>query len=100
MKHAKQKHTPGPWYIEGTSVFTKQNAFYVAETGHPNRSYVKGPAECEANARLIAAAPELLEVLEMLEKIKDEKLSTDSAMLFGPIWSMAERAIAKARGES
>ena len=57
------KHTPGPWRVQGTRIeygpFVAGDGFVVAkvfrdpsETGTPN--------EWEANARLIAAAPDLL----------------------------------------
>lgn len=52
------KHTKGPWEAEQCAIHTPN--FIVA--------YVDGPAnnikEAQANARLIASAPELLEALE------------------------------------
>jgi len=47
----------------------------------------------EANARLIAAAPELLKVLEIVEPIIDEVMASVEP------GRMARAAIAKARGE-
>jgi hypothetical protein len=65
------KHTPGPWTIHRHSSTSVQGSrgFVVANTGGwlttslDIESVVK---EQEANARLIAAAPELLEALEKL----------------------------------
>lgn len=69
-------HSPGPWFVEGTSVYS------LDETGSVNRFYaglqggyavagtraVKGdktsPEEMAANARLISAAPDLLASLQ------------------------------------
>jgi hypothetical protein len=55
------QHTPGPWTLnfDGTGAFREQDQPYVfvAALGRPL-------AERKANARLIAAAPELLEALE------------------------------------
>lgn len=68
------KHTPGPWARDtGSGVgcdVRAQNGRKVAATwginnGDPNRPAYR--AECDANARLIAAAPELLDLLSALE---------------------------------
>lgn len=60
MTALRSPHTPGPWevYCDGFSV--------AAEDGHIVSTYVEGNTddECSANARLIAAAPELLEALQ------------------------------------
>jgi len=66
------KHTPGPWAIGGELISHNDIEIatvmhcYADKTGKPiNRnSPVLGAAD--ANARLIAAAPELLEGLEKL----------------------------------
>ena len=55
------KHTPGPWEMRGPcasgrySVIHNGPLFYVGDAGEPG--------DGEANARLAAAAPELLEAL-------------------------------------
>jgi hypothetical protein len=67
MEATKEKHatfTPGPWYAHGTRISTWETQdeieFHgdevIAETGF------------DANARLIAAAPELLEQCREFEK--------------------------------
>lgn len=62
------KHTPGPWIIE-----KRVNTFsFVINSDNPRKCIADswdintGPIETEANARLIAAAPELLEALKDL----------------------------------
>ena len=50
------KHTPGPWRCEGSSVW-RENGL---DMDQPSLATTHGPF-AEANARLIAAAPELLE---------------------------------------
>jgi hypothetical protein len=75
-KHAT--HTPGPWHysevIRGRDQYYRQIRadFKIAEV-HACHSGVagtkKGRAEDEANARLIAAAPELLEQCKLFEKV-------------------------------
>lgn len=78
MEATKEKHathTPGPWHysevIRGRDQYYRQIRadFKIAEV-HACHSGVagtkKGRAEDEANARLIAAAPEMYEVLQEL----------------------------------
>jgi hypothetical protein len=64
MKTAsKTKHTPGPWTI--TNQCTAENIFYIGcRSGSLGSAYNKAGGEGEANARLIAAAPNLLECLK------------------------------------
>ena len=76
MEQSKSKHTPGPWTLtfDGTGILalSKKGTFIkVAESltvqlvdGTGDHSLT--PAKVAANARLIAAAPELLEALEVL----------------------------------
>lgn len=57
-------HTPGPWATavvvkDFVSVIDEKNGQYIADVYY--RSDDDGNNETEANARLIAAAPELLE---------------------------------------
>lgn len=76
---SKPKHTPGPWAVEskivgnpsgleGTQVVTKDYNYLVAQcpTDPVNGMHVS-VAKAEANARLIAAAPELLEALRIAQ---------------------------------
>lgn len=58
------KHTPGPWMVgHFNDVRTRDGYRSLANVS----SYFELPAE--ANARLIAAAPELLEALEAFKAI-------------------------------
>lgn len=68
-------HTPGPWYIDRTGEHYGQRPYGIraGERGLTRRNIVNwggfaAPAspETEANARLIAAAPDLLEALTRL----------------------------------
>jgi hypothetical protein len=67
------KHTPGPWHIyqggnigdDGFTIAPVGEGGYVAEFWPPIRSERKQP-EMFANARLIAAAPDLLEACKRL----------------------------------
>ena len=92
------KHTPGPWFVDHKSPFLVWagddiDGRHIAHIGPANdtpRFDVDGP-----NARLIAAAPDLLEALEYcLDCLGDEfALPSDCQ-------STARAAIARARGEA
>lgn len=60
------KHTPGPWKLEIIHLSTGRNRHVRASSPSRGVAEVWGPdedKESDANARLIAAAPELLEAL-------------------------------------
>jgi hypothetical protein len=91
------KHTPGPvWtahdkrpHCHGFSIFAGNE--FVAFVGDSD-----GRTDCASNARLIAAAPELLEALkDLLEWFDDESRSPRPAPL-----KKARAAIAKAEGNN
>ena len=111
------KHTPGPWHAEDWSLDDGPNTFTVAahepETLSPDQSSIwpngirkikiadteEGDGDRIANARLIAAAPDLLEVL------KEATLALEGLAkgegIFKPIEqtiTLAIAAIAKAEG--
>lgn len=64
------KHTPGPWYFDTNENYASKFRVYT-ETGGANVIWVDPDQESiedgEANARLIAAAPELLKQLEYVK---------------------------------
>lgn len=106
MTNQKQKHnpspkvksTPGPWgcYIEeaGRDHLAAKSA-YVINSESENR-YPKH-YENQANARLIAAAPELLEALQdIINQYGDEP--TNFPCSFQTFIRMAQQAVAKAGG--
>lgn len=75
------KHTPGPWHVATKRIFGKAsvhdvNDGTVAATRIGNRKgYAHTEAEDQANARLIAAAPDLLEHCETLVAALNRRLS-------------------------
>ena len=91
------QHTPGPWTCriddEGFNVF--QDA-----PKHPGNGdhimCIAGNDESEANARLIAAAPELLEALKSMHGILKVAAEGSKNGLHIHAIAMAETAIAKA----
>jgi hypothetical protein len=80
-------HTPGPWQVRDNRVEFGSDGYTVAVV-------TKGCPEFEGNARLIAAAPELLAALERLLGIAWSvgSLAWDDAV------AQARLALARAKG--
>lgn len=55
-----QGHTPGPWEVRLSSGSDGRFISIIGETWPLAHVYTNEIVECEANARLIAAAPDLL----------------------------------------
>lgn len=103
------KHTPGPWELQ-RPLFGEQHIYVHSENTVNGRKALSGrqhicvvPYEGKkgavayhemfnANAHLIAAAPELLEALQFVMTASGEQLST--------AFEQAQAAIAKATGET
>jgi len=85
--------TPGPWEVIGRSIFQKDE---VGGRGVLHGASVKGASEeeIEANIRLIAAAPELLEALENILNVHAYTGFVDQEVM-----EQAEEIIRKAKGE-
>jgi hypothetical protein len=61
------KHTPEPWVVNGSAIETDYASDNVA-IAHIYDTDENGPNEYVANAKLIAAAPDLLEACEAVIK--------------------------------
>ncbi len=60
-------HTPGPWIEEGGSVFTEAGRLPIANMERDtNKAQGIPPVERDQNAKLIAAAPEMLAAIDGL----------------------------------
>lgn len=94
------KHTPGPWNCmrasaAGREIITSEvSPVDVCVLSHFNKS----AAEIDANARLIAAAPDLLEALENLLCLYKMGKPNHFGDNLQPVID-AKAAIAKATGE-
>lgn len=90
------KHTPGPWKLatrkEGWVVKTRDGCVLAGVSQFPPPAEMA--PQCEFNARLIAAAPELLEALK---KARRFVLSSNDPV--GLELIEIDSAIAKATGE-
>ena len=98
-------HTPGPWFILGLSVSTiaDKNGAVVAELpALKAQAEIMDQAARIANARLIAAAPDLLAALSGLVDVQPESetLEHDLNGCDGCALCSARQAIAKAKGEA
>ena len=82
------KHTPGPWNVRASNEYA--GCYFVGSPSH----IPPWPDEPEsiATVRLIRAAPEMLEALEVIEALGVGGINIQ-------IRDMARAAIAKARGE-
>lgn len=65
---SESKHTPGPWEVMGGVVVTRSENGQLIDVSDccTGAASVKDPFTIAANARLIAAAPDLLKVLRMV----------------------------------
>lgn len=112
------KHTPGPWVAYGLE---SRSPYVCADEGRQwgnqeicnlfndvtpvdsvSGQWLEPLPNAAANARLIAAAPELLDALTALMKRAASDAETYTADDSAPIWAFisdAADAIAKARGE-
>jgi hypothetical protein len=110
----KSKHTPGPWYfnvggwcVDQGGIWTSDQddiAYLNYEVCGPDDDGFADPFAATANAHLIAAAPDLLEALELVVMEEDwYDASRDGMDWKGPppVWLRRVRAaIAKAKGET
>lgn len=105
------KHTPGPWRVEEGTTLIWGNCNQDDQTNYglgypiaecrltPTASWAKGPStyeEADANACLIAAAPEMLEALKSL--VDDLSHFTDVSESIFHSLDLADAVIAKAEG--
>lgn len=113
---AKEAHTPGPWGVDGPKPMSIEcrvhrivnpamfPAAFVPAWDRPGDGEEDGTIEAIANARLIAAAPELLEALADLQQHVIRHACTwdhaPNASHHHPVWVKVADAIAKARGEA
>ena len=100
-------HTPGPWRIEGGAVYVAPRDEFsfigekIAVVAYPHDGWVEGEngdmshPEAEANARLLRAAPDLLDALrEIAQQSLGVRARPD--LTLGEINDIARAAIARA----
>ena len=94
-----KKFTPGPWTATYDSqlqaaieIYSTEDRIIVAVL--PDRGTIEAMSEIEANANLIAAAPDMYEALETIERVAGIGMMEDD-----PARVKARDALRKARGE-
>lgn len=108
---SNSKHTPGPWKVfNGTDIFPDDvdldGTRHIADFSMAGSQFISGD-EKRANARLSAAAPDLLEALYATRKIVAEAASVgfnytdgDWAVRLYVNQALLSAAIAKAEGRT
>ena len=99
------KHTRRPWRIVdeiGGDLYVRDDGGVIAFCAKPMRwegqddRYTSEMAECHANARLIAATPDLLAALEQLL----DDMGEDGLSVCQDAKDQARAALSKAKGET
>jgi len=98
--------TKGPWKVEASSLNKSgvPHSYYIIDSSDEWNAVASTFANANLpNARLIAAAPDLLEALETLVNLDDNYGPFGGEMyqdMIESVWDKARAAIAKARGQS
>jgi len=93
------KHTKGPWHCRASK---NEDVTDICANNKFITNIVTQYEDEKANARLIAAAPDMYEALEkvLLAHDYDGAMTLGNAALSPTIRKMVERTIEKARGQS
>ena len=87
-----EKHTQGPWKVAPDFSIVSEHAYYkIAEIVAGDRE-----GECEANASLIAASPDLLKAAQ---DVLSHKRGEDDWLILSIHCRALEDAVKKATGE-
>lgn len=98
------KHTPGPWYMSeeyGLHVYSPAEKMQIADillcdASDPEPYATADEKTAKANARLIAAAPDLLAALRDMVRFVGTDAGRVLSMIPEDTWYAAHHAIAKA----
>jgi hypothetical protein len=93
-----RKHTEGPWKVDGKTelCITDDISRFIGSASimGSDNNYAEAYEEAKANARLMAAAPDLLDALEAMIDSGEIAHCCSS-----PLVILAKKAIDKAKGE-
>ena len=101
MANENLKHTPGPWKVDEISSPPHDRGVFGMDGMIVAKIYLPlnfNKQQADANACLIAAAPEILEALERLVTEHKSALYSSLEKRIAN-WQIAEAAIRKARGQ-
>ena len=90
---SETKFTPGPWFVKRQNPSPTTGEWMIAGSKPGYLAEIRdcGSGDVQANAHLIAAAPDLYAALEEVIRISDRKHDA---------WDKAKAALVKARGEA
>ena len=94
------EHTPGPWKMENSWITDQASLESIAKIVPKHDPYAPESERQHdiANARLIAAAPELLEALQKIAEFANRNGNGYAVQLLDKSVAIAQAAIAKAEG--
>ena len=97
MSEKSKSFSKGKWYSDGEIVFVDKGTFSAAIcTLNQPRDYEAGERELVANGNLIAAAPEMYEILDQLTRLGG---GVTGLIRLTRLQSEAQAILKKARGE-
>lgn len=94
------QHTPGPWKWHTPATTSARHPAYVTSGNRYIAAlyHTDNQGETHPNARLIAAAPELLDALKLCEGNISSLLASTHPKVYGEWLAVVSAAIAKATG--
>ena len=92
------KHTPGSWITDTEAIFSESGRKIAKIVGANSTETDEEFVEIEANAHLMAAAPQILEALEMADELIDQ-LIIDNTDNYAEERAKIRAAIVAAKGE-
>ncbi len=99
----KQTHTPGPWSIQTAKTGDTHSMIRAALPGYSGTCKIAEVTDigssADANARLIAAAPELLAALLAIDSQGKDASPNGDVAIPSEIWDLVQQAITKATAE-
>lgn len=89
------KHTPGPWTLH------RDLEDKCSSIDTPMHEVIVGPCSID-DARLIAAAPDLLDAVRTvaIDLYITNRSPLEQAKVLNALWHLCQKALAKAEGES
>lgn len=92
-------HTPGPWLRDGATVYTVPGSLKVIAEIRKHYRARSMDEEATANARLVTAAPDLLDALRDAQSLIRSHVETVSAETRKAVLDRIDAALTKARGQ-
>ncbi len=85
------EHTPGPWIVSGESIVSDEMEICIANIERDGGYEALAP-ERDANARLIAAAPDLLAACKLAKKFLEPDLVEPGRTVFWALVGVIKKA--------